>query len=99
VVLREPVRALAALGPFPASSVASAEALARHESLLRQIERPVTDAEVATLLGCFGPDDCYGLAWALLHLIESAPGGVPIHVEPDATANEWVRLLWERSHR
>ncbi|MDB6032726.1 MAG: hypothetical protein JWM16_3064, partial [Verrucomicrobiales bacterium] len=26
------------------------------------------------LVKVFGPDDYYGLAWSLLHLIESAPG-------------------------
>ena len=24
--------------------------------------------------GVFGPDECFGLAWSILHLIETAPG-------------------------
>jgi len=58
----------------------------------------VNDEEAALLIECFGPDDCYGLAWALLHLIESAPGGIPLRSKPSPSSNEWIQLLWERSH-
>ncbi|MEV0978358.1 hypothetical protein [Streptomyces sp. NPDC049915] len=45
--------------------------------------------------GCFGPDDCYGVAWLLLHLIETGPN--PVLTEPpDAHAGPWRRRLWRR---
>jgi hypothetical protein len=73
-------------------------ALERHEKLLLGIPTPVTDAEAVLLLSSFGPDGCFGLAWTLLHKIETAPHS-PVRTKPAATANEWVRLLWDRSHR
>ena len=86
------------LGPLPDSS-ASEEIIAKHQSLLTQIKKPVTDEEAEALVKCFGPDDCYGLAWTLLHLVESAPGGIPLKEIPSEAANEWIKRLWARSHR
>jgi hypothetical protein len=95
---RETVAAFVELGPLP-DSAAPEEQIALHEELLKKIEAPVTDEEAALLLSCFGPDDCYGLAWTLLHLIESAPGGVRLLSEPPSSANEWIRRLWARANR
>ncbi|MDX2851185.1 hypothetical protein [Actinacidiphila glaucinigra] len=33
----------------------------------------MTDEEAHALAGCFGDDECFGVAWVLLHLIETAP--------------------------
>ena len=41
----------------------------------------------------FGPDSCYGVAWLLLHLIETAPH-CPIEEPPADDANEWIRRIW-----
>ena len=65
------------------------------ERLIGAIETPLNDQEAEALLTCFGPDACFGLAWLLLHLIETSPTVFP-QVEPEMTANPWVRLLWER---
>ena len=96
--IRPEVSEFVALGPLPAAS-ASEEVIARHERSLASIQGPVSDDEAALLITSFGPDDCYGVAWTLLHLIESAPGGVPVAAEPALDANEWLRRLWARSHR
>ena len=40
----------------------------------------------------FGPDDCYGLAWTLLHLIETAPGALTARYGQNSE-NSWVQLL------
>jgi hypothetical protein len=98
MAVRKAVEDFVRLGPLPDSS-APEEIIALHQIHLQRIKRPVTDEEATLLLGSFGPDDCYGLAWTLLHLIESAPGGVPIKSEPDQSDNEWIRRLWDRSHR
>jgi hypothetical protein len=71
----------------------------RFQDAIERISAPVTREEGEALLAVFGPDECFGLAWAVLHLIESTPGGIPIDKPPAETENEWLRYLWERSHR
>lgn len=98
MTVRKTVDDFVRLGPLPDSN-ASEESIARHQVHLQRIKRPVTDEEAALLLGSFGPDDCYGLAWTLLHLIESAPSGIPLKHKPSLSDNEWLCRLWDRSHR
>jgi hypothetical protein len=67
----------------PSQAEASEEEdLQRREDLLALIEPPLTREEAMAMLQCFGTDDAFGLAWSVLHLIESAPGGAPISAEP-----------------
>lgn len=66
------------------------------EDLLGKIKSPLTDEEACALVGTFGPDDCFGLAWTLLHLIESAPGW-PVGGALDGLEGEWICLSRERS--
>jgi hypothetical protein len=95
---RAEVLSFAGSGPLPSSS-ATESAIRERESQLAAIQAPVSDEEAALLAQCFGPDDCYGLAWALVHLIETAPGGTPIKTQPPSSENEWIHLLWNRSRR
>lgn len=97
--IRSEVQQLVDLGPFPASADADEHDIDRRGALLTSIKPPLTQEEAAALLACFGPDEAFGLAWALLHLIEATPGGAPISVKPQQADNEWVRRLWDRSHR
>jgi hypothetical protein len=96
-MIRKEVAELVDLGSLPPSSSGEA-AIRTHEQALGRISPPVTTDEARVLLHCFGPDDCFGLAWSLVHLIESAPNA-PLENEPEADANEWLRLLWSRSQR
>ncbi|MFE6056806.1 hypothetical protein ACFQ6N_39225 [Kitasatospora sp. NPDC056446] len=68
----------------------------RRGQQLQAISRPVTAAEAQALATCFGPDDCYGLAWSLLHLIETGPNPV-LTEKPGPAANEWRHRLWQRA--
>lgn len=95
--MREDVRAFVALGPLP-DEQADEQQIQRHEERLGRITAPVTDEEARALLGMFGPDDCYGLAWTLLHLIESAPGWPLADALGDAD-NEWIQRLRDRAAR
>lgn len=95
--VRETVRDLFLLGPFPSEDAIDQEDIKERERLLHQITAPVSDEEARLLSNCFGVDDCYGLAWTLLHLVESAPN-FRIDTEPPADASEWIRRLWRR-HR
>src|SRR4051812_34941462 len=96
--IRPEVQRLVDLGPFPASSDLEPEEVDHRLSLINQIARPVTQEEATALLTCFGPDDLFGVAWELLHLIETVPGDAPPNTKPDDSANEWVRRIWDRSH-
>jgi hypothetical protein len=101
-VIRPEVRRLLAMGPLPdgATAAESRARLERRQRLLAAIKRPVSDEEAAALATLFGPDDCFGLAWSLVHLIESAPDWPHLHRLPD-TGNQWIELLraraWHRS--
>jgi hypothetical protein len=96
-VIRPEVKALVELGPLPPSSAVNDGELERYEGLLEGIVPPVTDEEARQLVRMFGPDDCFGAAWTLLHLIESAPGW-PLRDVLDG-GNEWTRRLQQRADR
>lgn len=96
--VRYPVQEFVKLGPLP-DCRAPEDVIRNHQTWLLRIEEPVSDDEAVQLISCFGPDDCYGLAWTLLHLIETAPSGIPIKQKPSERDNEWLRRLWTRSQR
>ena len=99
MTLRKEVEELVKIGKLPDSDYATVEWLMRWGGALDAISGPVTEAEALALMQLFGPDDCFGAVWKLLHLIETCPAGVPINSKPSPDANEWVQLLWDRSHR
>jgi len=84
------------MGPLPAEQSASVEELQERERLLKSIHKPVMDAEARELVKIFGPDDCYGLAWAMLHLIESAPSW-PLADILRPPLNQWTGTLRTRA--
>lgn len=83
------------MGPLPDWDT-SEELISYRQAQLEAILPPVTDEEAATLTECFGPDDCYGLAWSLVHLIETSPTPA-ITTKPRPDANEWRYTLWLRA--
>ncbi|MFF9819593.1 hypothetical protein [Streptomyces sp. NPDC014006] len=95
MTVRDAVRDFLEVTPLPSESDASEEELDELQRRLEAINPPVSVDEAELLAGAFGSDDCYGLAWTLLHLIETAPGQ-PAIAEPTVETNEWVRRLWER---
>jgi hypothetical protein len=94
VPIRRAVADFLAAGPLP-DEEQSVEAIQRSQKLLEQIEAPVTAEEAMALLRGFGPDDCYGLPWTLLHLIETAPDAKNAAYPTDSD-NPWVQLLRRR---
>jgi len=96
--MRKKVQELTNLGPLPDFETAEEEQLKRYESLLSSITPPVSDAEARSLVQLFGPDECYGLAWTLLHLIETAPGW-PLRDCLQNTENPWHERLRLRAER
>ncbi|KOU92153.1 MULTISPECIES: hypothetical protein [Streptomyces] len=93
--MRPEVHTFVADGPLPACD-ASEEEIDRRERQLTLISGPVTSEEAAALAACFGPDDCYGIAWMLVHLIETAPGPVPQLEDPGPGAGDWAEVLRAR---
>ncbi|MBT2442868.1 hypothetical protein J7E93_22725 [Streptomyces sp. ISL-36] len=98
MTIRDEVHEFMRLGPLPSEEDDSEEGDEAFEELtnaLHAIEKPVTDEEAQLLLGAFGDDECFGLAWTLLHLVESAPTA-PVTAEPPEGSNEWIERLWIR---
>ncbi|WP_405888996.1 hypothetical protein OG762_39400 [Streptomyces sp. NBC_01136] len=92
--MRPEVHVFIADGPLPDQD-ADEEEIDRRDGQLGAIHRPVTGEEARALVSCFGPDDCYGVAWTLLHLIETGPNPV-LTTPPSPDANEWQHTLWRR---
>jgi hypothetical protein len=55
----------------------------------------LSDEEARILVGLFGPDDCFGLEWSLVGLVETAPGWLLADCNEN-TDNEWIQLLRQR---
>ncbi|MFD9539634.1 hypothetical protein [Streptomyces sp. NPDC060022] len=93
--MRPEVRTFVADGPLPDWD-ASEEEIDGRDRQLRSIAGPVTGEEAKALVPCFGPDDCHGVAWTLLHLIETGPAPV-LTTAPGPDANEWHHRLYGRT--
>ncbi|MEV4418173.1 hypothetical protein [Catellatospora sp. NPDC049609] len=96
--VRDEVVAFCSLGVLPSeqdNDEDGDEAFEELERRLLAIAKPVTDEEAQLLTACFGEDNCFGLSWTLLHLVESAPSAV-ITTEPVQGANPWHVRLWRR---
>jgi hypothetical protein len=90
--MRREVQAFVAGGPLPDRD-ADGEEIDRRCDQLEAIAKPVTGEEARALVACFGPDDCYGVAWTLLHLIETGPNPV-LTTEPAPEASQSHHTLW-----
>jgi len=98
-MIREAVRNLVELGPFSSSAAAKGDILERQETLIRFITPPASDEEAKLLVALFGPDDYFGLAWTLLHLVESAPSWPIRECLPSGSPNEWIVRLRTSAQR
>ncbi|MCA3027947.1 MAG: hypothetical protein ING66_05030 [Rhodocyclaceae bacterium] len=92
------ISAILGLGPLPSSATATAPTMQAFEDQLTRVQTPVTDEEACALVKLFGPDDCFGLAWTLLHLIETAPGW-PVEGALDGLKGAWIDRLRERAEK
>ena len=92
------VAELVKFGPLPSSETASEAQLDSLQSLLEKIEEPVTDDDARALIQLFGPDECFGLAWELVHKIETAPSWPLWDVlNKQAPHGEWVEFMKTRA--
>lgn len=79
MTIRPSIQDFIAAGPLPGSDTASPEEVRRIQELLEVIPEPVSDEEAQALVHSFGPDTAFGLAWELMHKIETAPGAMTAH--------------------
>ena len=95
--MRLEVERLIAKGHVPDSN-SDVQAIRQWQNALEAITLPVTDEEAAALtkLLPLTDDDCFGLAWTLVHIVESAPGW-PLFKCLNERANPWISLLEKRS--
>ena len=94
MTVRPEVRSLAKLGQFPLEHAATEDQVTMYETALRPIKGPVSDEEarvLASLLPSQG--STFGLAWQLVHLIETAPSWPLAEVLDSDPTNEWIAHL------
>jgi hypothetical protein len=92
--MRDEIHEILQLGPLPetvAVDESTEELLDSFYLLLKQLPTPVTDDEARALSSLFGPDDCHGLAWTLLHIVETAPNW-PLEDVYEASSKWRLRL-------
>lgn len=72
--IRDEVNAVIALGRLPSSDADSAST-DKWGKLLSNLKKPLNENESLALCSSLPilDDDCYGLAWSILHAIESCP--------------------------
>src|ERR1041384_8115137 len=93
MAIRKAVEEFLKLGRLPESGVATEQDVDNRYAALLAITSPVTDEEAAALSEAFGPDECFGVAWSLLHLIETAPSH-PRPRDEVLQRSEWLRDVW-----
>lgn len=98
-LMRTAVTELVALGRLPEEAAASVPVLESFERAIQRVEPPLSDEEALGLLSVFplGEASCFGLAWSVVHLVESAPGW-PMPQARLQGSNPWVRSLLERAN-
>jgi hypothetical protein len=96
--MRDQIKQLGELGPLPDDRATDDEKLLKQEKLLGSIKAPVTDDEARVLVTLFGPDDCFGMAWTLLHLVETAPGWPLVDALVNLD-NQWIKRLRDSAIR
>ena len=95
--MQSPIEKILRLGRLPSSDDATVEILQPYETSLQEVRTPISDEEAIALLRIFGPDDCFGLSWALITLIETAPGWrAKGEAALEGIEGEWFNLLRER---
>ena len=95
------VQRLVTLGRLPSDNEPwDQTVVARWVAALDALDRPLTDDEAIAVLDSFPADDSTveGVAWSLLHAIESAPYGPRLVAALD-DRSWWVKYLRERSER
>ena len=100
-MIRPEIEGLERLGPLPADDDGYPgidRRLFDVERLLAAVDPPVTVEEARVLAALFPRDGgtCYGLAWSLLHLIETLGAGGLGAVVPGVDSAQWREMFEQR---
>lgn len=87
---------LLTLGPFPSEDAASEADVTSRQKFIEAIAEPITNEEATALVGLLGNDTFFGLAWAVVQLIESSPGW-PLRDALPSNGGPWVDTLRRRA--
>lgn len=93
--MRDEVTKLIELGPFPNETCVTPEIVDHYTELFNLISPPVSLDEAKSLMILFGTDTFFGLAWSLVHLIESCPEW-SAEALVNVNDNMWITILRER---
>ena len=85
------------IGKLPSAKDSNSDnfPLDKFDELLQQFNTPITESEAIKLINLSPPIDtgCYGVEWALLHLIETVDVKVLQNVLDNSEENELKRLI------
>ena len=97
--MRPEVIDLVKKGPLP-SARGGVELIKEWQEMLERITPPVFDKEAEALTELFpaNDDDCFGLAWSLIHLIETSPDW-PLQRCLQNSDNPWIARLQQRARK
>lgn len=96
--VRIEVEKLISLGKLPSEDNATTQQLQEIDAALKAIVLPISNQEAAALVTIFGDDGCFGIAYSLVHLIETAPGW-PLRLCLNNSENRWMVELRDRAIR
>ncbi|ADV62992.1 hypothetical protein Isop_2418 [Isosphaera pallida ATCC 43644] len=91
--MRPEIHQLVGKGRLP-SSTSSIPIIEEWQTALEKIKPPLSDEEAVALSKLFpnSEDECFGLAWTLVHLVETAPSW-PIQACLQDKSNPWIVRL------
>ena len=94
--MRPEVTHLVSKGPLPSSKAGVKQIKEWHEAF-EKIKAPISDEEAKALTALFPgtEDDCFGLGWSLLHLVETCPHW-PLHDCLHDVGRPWIARLRQR---
>jgi len=97
--MRPEVKQLVSRGPLPGSK-AGVQQVKEWQEAFEKIKPPISDEEAKALSSLFPPtdDDCFGLAWSLIHLVETSPHW-PLQECLQNSDEPWVARLRQRSSK
>ena len=87
--------ALTKLDGLPCREDVHDDWFAKFQGYLSEIEKPVSNEEAVELAKMPGPDDCFGMAWGLIHAIETAPGW-PLEEAISEVNETWKNIFRDR---
>jgi hypothetical protein len=94
--VQQPIEQLLTFDPLPSSSSDDLTNLKQIQDLIQTIKHSVSDEEARALVKLFVPDDCFDLAWSILHLVKTAPSW-PLADCLEDKRNEWIQTLKRRT--